>query len=115
MLEDRLIEVKKEVCSDNDSDINDLDFSNEGFIELEIQKKEPDSNWIESLDDALWNTPIANVVEQDTSLTQTKPKLKSVKGVNFKRKPAKKSNSKTGKLASSILEAEYDWNGERWW
>lgn len=111
LLEGGLAVVKKEDCSDNESDVENI---KEEF-ELEICKYEPDSDGLEPLND-FWNSaPLTQVKTKDTSLTDIKAKLKSLKDINIKRKPVRKSNRKTNKVASSILEAELDWNGERWW
>lgn len=105
-----LIDVKKEVCSDNEPDDNDMEILKDE-IELKICKTEPNLNCIESLGDST-NIPLACEKKLYTNLTEIKTKLKSLKEIEFKRKPAKKNICKTVKKAIK-LEAELESNGKR--
>lgn len=110
LLECGITVVKEEIDNENlEATLKKEDY------EIKTIKNEllSDSDGLEPLNDLDLSGP--QIQKPDISLSEVKAKLKNLKEINFKKKPVQKITHKTSRIAASILEADFDWNGERWW
>lgn len=107
ILEKRAMVVKTESLSDY-TDNEDPNSLSEVEIDLKKIKEEPDTNIDES-----------QCLTESVDTLQLKTKKIKVKAESDKNKLENgnkvRSGTITNKIASSILEGDFSWTGEKWW
>lgn len=103
ILENGLLIVKKENYSYVNNDPTEIE------IDIKTIKAESNEHFHDGFDD------YEDLLPLKLSQTTVKKEPKAVKRETKSHKVKSRPGNRTNKIASSILEGNFAWNGDRWW
>lgn len=108
ILEDGLLIVKNE----------DYNYENDDLmteVELDIKTIKAESNEMQQSDDGIDDYEELFPLKNNQKVKREPKSFKPIKKEQKSQKPKYRPGNRTNKIASSILEGNCVWNGDKWW